>query len=189
MYKTQVVNNSNHLSCQKGLFTNEFDINENNEQNISSDTFGKIIEKKILENNTTFFESVENKLKNIFKCNNSLNISIVDEENISDKNNEICLFHNEKNDQNEKGENFEIHNMNDLFEQKENEIFNLNDDILSKKNETNENGLFLLDYNDNNFRSHYFGENYNISQIKDDNEFNDIILCRKNSFSSQLINI
>ena len=189
LYKTQVINNSSHLKCQKGLFTNEFDINENNEQNMLSDTFGKIIEKKFIENNTTFFGSVENKLKNIFKCNNSLNISIVDEENINDKNNEMCLFHNEKNEQNEKGENFEIQNMDDLFGQKENEIFNLNDDILSKKNETNENGQFLLDYNDNNFRCHYFGENDNISQIKDDNQLNDIILCRKNSFSSLLINI
>ena len=189
LYKTQVINNSSHLKCQKGLFTNEFDINENNEQNMLSDIFGKIIEKKFIENNTTFFGSVENKLKNIFKCNNSLNISIVDEENINDKNNEIYLFHNEKNEQNEKGENFEIHNMDDLFGQNENEIFNLNDDILSKKNETNENGQFLFDYNDNNFRCHYFGENDNISQIKDDNELNDIILCRKNSFSSLLINI
>ena len=189
MYKTQVINNSSHLKCQKGLFTNEFDINENNEQNMPSDTFGKIIEKKFIENNTTFFGSVENKLKNIFKCNNSLNISIVDEENINDKNNEICLFHNEKNEQNEKCENLEINNLDDLFGQKENEIFNLNDDIPSKKNEAHENGQFLLDYNDNNFRCHFFGENDNISQIKDDNELNDIILCRKNSFSSLLINI
>lgn len=79
--------------------------------------------------------------------------------------------------------------MDDLFGQKENEIFNLNDDIPFKKNETNENGQFLLDYNDNNFRCQHFGENDNISQIKDDNELNDIILCRKNSFSSLLINI
>ena len=118
-----------------------------------------------------------------------MNISIVDEENINDKNNEICLFHNEKNEQNEKCENLEINNLDDLFGQKENEIFNLNDDIPSKKNEAHENGQFLLDYNDNNFRCHFFGENDNISQIKDDNELNDIILCRKNSFSSLLINI
>jgi len=190
MYKTQVVNNNSHLRCQKGLFKSEFDINENNESNILSDTFGKMLEKKFIENNTTLFGNVDNKLKNIFtKCNNSFNISIIDEENINDKNNEICLFHNEKCEQNEKGVNLDIHNMDDIFEYKESEIFNLKDEILFKEYETNENGQFLLDSNDNNFKCQYFGENDNISQIKDDNDTDDNIMCRKKSFSSLLINM
>jgi hypothetical protein len=189
MYKTKVINNNSHLRCQKGLFKNEFDINENNEQNILSDSFGKIVEKKFRENNATFFESVENKLKNIFKYNNSFNISIVDEENINDKNNEISLFHNEKSEQNEKDVNLDIHNLDNSFEYKENEIFNLKDEILFKEYETNENGEFLLDSNENKFKYHYFGENDNISQIKDDNDANDNIMCRQKSFSSLLSNM
>jgi hypothetical protein len=189
MYKNQVINNNSHLRCQKGLFKNELDINENNEQNILSDSFGKIIEKKFRENNATFFESVENKLKNIFKCNNSFSISIVDEENVNDKNNEICLFHNEKSEQNEKCVNLDIHNLDNSFEYKENEIFNLKDETLFKENETNENGEFLLDSSENKFKYHYFGENDNISQIKDDNDANDNLMCRQKSLSSLLINM
>ena len=147
MYKTQVINNNSHLRCQKGLFKNELDINENNEQNILSD------------------------------------------ENINDKNNEISLFHNEKSEQNEKDVNLDIHNLDNSFEYKENEIFNLKDETLFKEYETNENGEFLLDSNENKFKYHYFGENDNISQIKDDNDANDNIMCRQKSFSSLLSNM
>lgn len=187
-YKTQVMNNNSHLKCQKGLFNNEFDINENNEQNILADTFERIIENKFIENSTTFFGSVDNKLKNIFKCNNSFSISIIDEENINDKNNEMCLFHNEKIEYNEKDVNLDLHNMDNIVKYKENEIFNLKDEFLFKEYETNRNGQFLLDSNDNNFRCDYFGENDNISQIKDDNDTKDIIICGNNSFSSLPIN-
>ena len=75
---------------QKNLFQTKFNIDENNEKITYFKYSEDLHKKKFIENKTTIFGNIEEKDKINFMCKNSDIISIIEEENINDKNNENC---------------------------------------------------------------------------------------------------
>ena len=175
MYKTTVVNNNNDNKCKKNLFQTKFNIDENNEKITYFKYSEDLHKKKFIENKTTIFGNIEEKDKINFMCKNSDIISIIEEENINDKNNENCWFQNENEELKNKNIYIDINNYFKCYNNYDN--FSLN-----FENNINKNNECLLE--DNFYSSnHYLSDDFvsNLSELKKDNEFN---LSRNNSFNS-----
>ena len=146
MYKTHVVNDNSSLNCKKNLFESE--LNAQNNEDKDNKTFFEYIdddfgENKFLRNESTIFVNEEEKIKNNFICKISKDISIIEEENLDEKNNENCSFQNENEDEN-KNENTKDNNNNETyletsFENNRNDVFNLDFDKILKETDKSEN--------------------------------------------------
>lgn len=188
-FKTYINNSENCLNCNKNLFRNDFNINENDEQMTFHELDEDIGQNHIIENEETISGNKEIELKNI---NNNV-ISIIEEENINNKDNENILV--QKNNENDGPKENNINNNIDVFMDID------MDDSFDKKNNSN---AFKLDF------EKYFKENEKNNQMNDDcisndkifkdniyqnfggfnpnnndfNNTNEILFCRQKSFKS-----
>ena len=172
MYKTHVMNNNNNDAFKNNLFKNEFIFFENDEKKPFFENFEDDFEEKIEK-------SEDVKIKNNYIFKNNRTLSIIDEENVNDKNNEIFPLENEKDKEKDKEkenvksneDNMEI---DDSFENNHNNVFNLDFDKIIKENDN------INKFNDLCFYGAMCDENhYHNFCPNNDCKFN-----RQNSFDS-----
>ena len=169
MYKTHVLKSNNYIKCKKNLYLTEFEKRENEEKKTFLDFFEELSEKKLIENTSTMFPIFNNQLNKDFLYKNSNTISIIEEENINERNNQDCSFQNENDEQNNK--NICI-NMDESFENNNN-AFNLNFENFLKENETYGNDECLLEdktYSVNHYHNFGFFDS-NLSGFSNDNDY------------------
>ena len=172
MYKTHVMNNNNNDAFKNNLFKNEFIFFENDEKKPFFENFEDDFEEKIEK-------SEDVKIKNNYIFKNNRTLSIIDEENVNDKNNEIFPLENEKDKEKDKEkenvksneDNMEI---DDSFENNHNNVFNLDFEKIIKENDN------INKFNDLCFYGAMCDENhYHNFCPNNDCKFN-----RQNSFDS-----
>ena len=173
MYKTHIVNDNNYLKCKS---EKEFDLCEKDDK-IFFEYFGDLNKNTFIENNSTILGSFENNTKITFSCKRTNTISVIEEENTSERNDINCSFQNENEEEEKNNICKEEENLNDSSDNISNNIFNLNFEKVLKEDDRNEE--FLLDDNDklisdNNFQ--LFGGFF-------DNH-NDYYISRHNSVNS-----
>ena len=176
MYKTHIVNDNSYLKCKRNLFENEFDLCEKDDK-MFFECFGDLNKNTFIENNSTILGSFENNSKINFSCKKTNTISVIEEENTSERNDINCSFKNENEEEEKNNICKEEENLNDSFDNNSNNVFNLNFEKILKEDDRNEE--FLLDDNDklisdNNFQ--LFGGFF-------DNH-NDYYISRHNSVNS-----
>ena len=180
MYKTHVKDNINSNNIfRNNLFKNDFELSENdinNDEKTFLEYFRNFEDKTFIDKTSIIDDE---KIKNNFKIKDSktLDLSIIDEENVNEnQNKEILLKQSEEdNDKNI--------NINDSFENNSNDIFNLDFEKFLKFNEKEAkiNRACGGICNDN----HYHGFcRFNSSDLSDFKNDNDFLLRRQNSFDS-----
>ena len=180
MYKTHIVNDNNYLNCKKNLCEKEFDLYDKEEQTFF-EYFGDLNKGNFIDNNSTILGSIENKSKSNFSCKNSNTISIIEEENANDNDNN-CPFQNDNNEEKNKNTKKEIENLNDSFDNNDNNVFNLNFDKIFKEDNRNDDCLIDDKLNFDN-HCHFLG-----GFLGFDNG-NDYLINRQNSLDSLNFNV
>ena len=192
-YKTYINNTDNYLNRNNNLFRNDFNLNENEEKNEKMafhELNDDINQNKILENNETISVNKEIELKS---SNNNEIISIIEEENINNKDSQNISV--QKNNENDEPIENEYHNsdmnimdidMDDNFEKNKSNAFNLDFEKFCFENKTtklmNDDDCIL---NDRLIKDNFYGFNSNTNSFNNENEF---LLLRQKSFKSISLN-
>ena len=184
MYKTHVKDNINNNSIfKKNLFRNGFELcekNVNNDEKTFLEYFLNFDEKNII-GNTSIFDDEKIKNKFIFKDSKTLDLSIINEENINEnKNKEQLLIQNTKQSEEKNDANL---NLDDSFENNNSDVFKLDFERFLKNNEKEAkiNGACRGFCNDNHSHSFCRFDSSNLSDFRNDNDFQ---IIRQNSFDS-----
>ena len=184
MYKTHVKDNINSNNIFKNhLFKNCFELGENDENNNEKtflEYFGNFDDKNYIDK-TSILDDEKIKINFTFKNNKTLDLPIIDEENVNEnKNKEKLSLQNKK--QSEEDNDGKL-NLDDSFENNNNDIFKLDFEKFLKFNEkvAKRNGASGGICNDNQYHGFCRFNSYDLSDCKHDNDF---LLSRQNSFDS-----
>jgi len=140
MYKIHIVNDNSYLKCKTNLCEKEFDICEKDDKTFF-EYFGDLNKNHFIQNNT-ILGSIGNNSKINLSCKKTNTMSVIEEENINERNDVNCSFQNENDKEQKNDINKEMENLNDSFDNSNN-VFNLNFDKILKEDDRNDE--FLLD--------------------------------------------